>query len=183
MLNRRDFLKYGAMAGGMAGVLSALGPPLSILPGPAAVASQVDQDELLVSGNFKVDIQDCPVASANVQSIQIEDIKIDVIEMPPDNDNYRQYAPGDAHYGKATIQARFVKGRKELLQWLEDAAAGKNVRKNITVTLLDRRGNPGRSYGLMDCFPISWTAMNFDTSSTVQTETLTVKVGRIEFKT
>ncbi len=35
----------------------------------------------------------------------------------------------------------------------------------------------------MDCFPVRWSSPNFDTSRGVETETLTVKPARIEFKT
>ena len=41
----------------------------------------------------------------------------------------------------------------------------------------------GRAFVLHDCVPVEWAAVNFDTSSSVQTETLRVKVGRIEFRT
>jgi hypothetical protein len=70
----------------------------------------------------------------------------------------------------------------ELNLWWQDTSQGKCVRKNITINLRRSDGTTGRSYQLYDCFPIQWSAVNFDTSSTVQTETLTVKLGRIEFK-
>jgi hypothetical protein len=71
----------------------------------------------------------------------------------------------------------------ELDLWWQDAAQGKCIRKDITINLRRSDGSTGRSYEYKDCFPVQWSSVNFDTSSTVQSETLTVKVGRIEFKT
>ncbi len=94
---------------------------------------------------------------------------------------YRLYGPGAAHWGSAKFTARG--GSKELQAWFQEAAKGKNIRKNITVTLFKSDKSPGRSYSLFDCFPTQWSSVNFDTSSTVQTETLKVNIGRIEFTT
>jgi phage tail-like protein len=76
-------------------------------------------------------------------------------------------------------------GKKELKAWFDEAQSGKKrrVRKTITVTLFKSDKTPGRHYLLYDCFPTQWSSVNFDTSSTVQTETLTVKTTRVEFKT
>jgi hypothetical protein len=50
------------------------------------------------------------------------------------------------------------------------------------VTLFKSDKSAGRTYNLMDCFPTQWSSVAFDTSSTVQTETIRVRIGRIEFK-
>lgn len=132
-----------------------------------------------------VSIPDAPTASANLQSVVVEDLAIDIREMTTGLDvEYRLYGPGQAHWGSASfVSATPRGGSRELQAWFMECASGRNIRKNITITLLKRDGSAGRSYTLMDCFPTQWSAVNFDTSSTVQTETLTVKVGRIEFKT
>lgn len=134
---------------------------------------------------FGVDIPGCADASKNIREIAIDELNIDAREMTTGLDvEYRLYGPGQAHWGSAKFTVAAGSGAsKELHAWWAEAAKGKNIRKNITVTLFKSDKSPGRSYTLNDCFPTQWSSVNFDTSSTVQTETLTVKIGRIEFKT
>jgi phage tail-like protein len=134
---------------------------------------------------FGVDIPGCADASKNIREIAIDELNIDAREMTTGLDvEYRLYGPGAAHWGSAKFtSACTLGGSKELQAWWQAAAKGKDIRKNITVTLFKSDKTPGRSYSLFDCFPSQWSSVNFDTSSTVQTETLTVKIGRIEFKT
>jgi len=134
---------------------------------------------------FSVDIPGCADASKNIREIAIDELNIDVREMTTGLDvEYRLYGPGKANWGSAKFtSACTLGGSKELQAWFQEAAKGKNIRKNITVTLFKSDKSPGRSYSLFDTFPTQWSSVNFDTSSTVQTETLTVKIGRIEFKT
>lgn len=134
---------------------------------------------------FGIDIPGCADASKNIREIGIDELNIDAREMTTGLDvEYRLYGPGAAHWGSAKFTSACTLGAsKELQTWWQEAAKGKGIRKNITVTLFKSDKTAGRSYTLNDCFPISWSSVNFDTSSTVQTETLTVKIGRIEFKT
>ena len=119
------------------------------------------------------------------EELAIDSLNIDAREMTTGLDvEYRLYGPGAAHWGSFKFtSACTLGGSKELQAWWQEAAKGKNIRKNITVQLLKSDKSPGRSYNLFDCFPTQWSSVNFDTSSTVQTETLTCKVGYIEFKT
>jgi len=134
---------------------------------------------------FGIDIPGCKSASDNIREIAIDELNIDAREMTTGLDvEYRLYGPGAAHWGQAKFTSACTLGAsKELQLWWQEAAKGKNIRKNISCTLFKSDKSPGRSYLLYDCFPTQWSSVNFDTSSTVQTETLTVKIGRIEFKT
>lgn len=134
---------------------------------------------------FGIDIPGCADASKNIREIAIDELNIDIREMTTGLDvEYRLYGPGASHWGQAKFtSACTLGGSKELQAWWQEAAKGKNIRKNISCTLFKSDKSPGRSYLLYDCFPTQWSSVNFDTSSTVQTETLTVKIGRIEFKT
>jgi phage tail-like protein len=125
---------------------------------------------------FAVDIPGLPRASKNIRSVEF-----DTAELGP---RRRVFGPGAAHWGSAKFTSAVTPGSsKELQTWFQEAAKGRNVRKNITVTLFKSNKSPGRSYDLFDCFPTAYSAVNFDTSSTVQTETITIRVPRIEFKT
>lgn len=98
--------------------------------------------------------------------------------------NFRLYGPGTPHFGNARISA--VAGSedaKELYQWWLDTSRGKNIRKNITVNLYKSDKSAGREYTLLDCFPTRWDPGEYSPSSQVQTETVTVKMGRIEMTT
>jgi len=134
---------------------------------------------------FGVDIPGCADASKNIREISIDELNIDIRELTTGMDvEYRLYGPGQAHWGNAKFtSACTLGGSKELQAWWAEAAKGKNIRQNITVTLFKSDKTAGRSYTLNQCFPTQWSSVNFDTTSTVQTETLTVNVGYIEFKT
>lgn len=132
---------------------------------------------------FGTDIPGCADASKNIREISIDELNIDVRETTTGLDvEYRLYSPGQAHWGNAKFtSACTLGGSKELQLWFQEAASGKGIRKNISVTLFKSDKTAGRGYTLFDCFPTQWSSVNFDTSSTVQTETLTVNIGRIEF--
>lgn len=136
------------------------------------------------SYGFRVDIPECPTATKNIREIQIDELNIDARETTTGADtSYRIYGPGAVHWGTARFTSACpLGGALDLKAWYDNTVTGKAIRKNILVSLHNMDKQPGRSYVLYDCFPINWSAMNFDTSSTVQTETVTVSVGRIEFK-
>lgn len=187
-LSRRDFLKYSAVAGVVVGGISAGGEPLRVfrtLPVAApSIALALNKDEFLENGagKFAVDIPGCPVATANIHSVQVEDLTIDVRDTTSDTDlEFRTYAPGDAHFGKATFRSRVGKNSKELLQWLQDASSGKDVRKNIAVIILDKKGQQVRRWNLMECYPIKYDPGDYSPRSTTSVETIVVKISRVEF--
>jgi len=111
-------------------------------------------------GSFGVSLPDGTCCDdRDLRSVQIDDLTIDIRETTTGLDvEYRVYAPGDAHYGNARF--RVVPGSpasKELQLWWSEAAKGKNIRKNITVTLFKSDKSAGRTYNLHDCFPVSFT--------------------------
>lgn len=141
----------------------------------------VQQPPLLFSAN----IPGLPEASRNIREVHIDELNIDARRMITGRDNeYWSINPGGAHFG--SVRFTFTGSPavfKELQAWFQDAATGKSIRKNIVVTLHRNDNKTNRTFSLNDCFPTQWSSVNFDTSSTVQTETLTVNLGRIEFKT
>ncbi len=189
-LDRRQVLHAGVVTAAAVGA-TAMG--VLRLPGAASPAAQVraagtDAGGYEVIANafgFAVDIPGLPTASRNIREIAIDELTIDSRELTTGlDDEYRRYGPGAAHWGSARLVSAIPIGASEELgAWWEAAAKGKNVRKNITVTLFKSDKSPGRSYTLFDCFPTGYSAGTFDTSSTVQTERVSCKIGRIEFKT
>ncbi len=170
LLHRRDVFKFGLLAA-VAGLAPA--PALAEVPTPLSAPSW----------RVVVDIPGLPEASGSTFAVEIDPLEIDVeAHGRRPNGEFRVFGPGQAHWGHASLtSASTLGGSKELQAWFTEVVSGRNIRKNITVTLKSDE-SPGRSYNLMDCFPTQWSSVNFDTSSSVQTETLRVKVGRIEFK-
>ena len=147
--SRRGFLSLAGATAGLA-LARATGDP-------RGAEANLDQDEFLENGagKFKLDIRGCPVASANVESIAVEDLTIDVRETTTGADwDFRTYAPGDAHFGSVTVTFRDGAVCAELRQWLDDAAAGKNIRKSISVICLKRDGSEARRWNFHECFPV-----------------------------
>jgi phage tail-like protein len=133
------------------------------------------------AGKFKIDIEGCPIASNNIESITMEDLLIDEREITTGADwDYRVYCPGDAHYGSITIRSRVGKDSKELYQWWLDCSIGKNIRKSISIICLKRDGTEARRFNALECFPTRWDAGDYSPSSTVSCETVVAKMGRVE---
>ena len=127
---------------------------------------------------FGVDIPECPEASKNVREIAMDDLIIDAREMTTGPDvEYRQYAPGHAHFGNIQLKTAVSPNDPCLNDWLAAARAGKNIRKNITVALFKSDKTPGRSYLLHDTFPIALSTDTADPGLAV----LTVQVGGVTF--
>ncbi len=167
-LNRREILTLGAataaLAGGF-GLLSTAAPPSAeALPPPPG------EEVLLNANGFGVDIPGAPEASSNLLEISVEDI--DVTTTAGTFPKRKKVLQPTA---QLTVEAGTL-AAGELNLWWQDASQGKCIRKNITINL--RRSDhmtAGRTFHLNDCFPVQWSSVNFDTSSTVQTETLTVR--------
>jgi phage tail-like protein len=141
----------------------------------------------LPENRFKIEIDGCPVASANVQSVDIDDLVIEEIEKGNVADdrgwNYRVYGPGDAHYGSISIRSRITPESDSCLHdWMKSAAGGDggDVRKTISVVILKRDGSEARRWKFSDCFPTKWDHGDYSPNSNVACETIVAKMGRVE---
>lgn len=181
-VTRRDALRLGAATATVIGGLQIIATPAAAEEGKGQSGQQGD-----ASGtSFTVEIEGCPDASRNIREVALDELNVDARDVTPDGDplSFRSYVPGETHLGEVTLVAGSTPaGAAQLRGWAEGWASGKRDFRRISVRLLDKRGLLARWYELMDCFPTQWTSVNFDTSSSVQTETIRVKVGRIEFKT
>jgi phage tail-like protein len=178
-ISRRQVLKLGSAAVMLAST-GAAGLRLSGgVPAQAATA-----DPPFLARNFRVDIDGMPAASANCMAVEIDPVRWDVRETTTGIDvEYRTYAPGDAHYGRVKVKFPWLgsdETHKEILSWLEDARTGKNIRKNISIYLLKKDGSPGRTYNLLECFPIKYDPGDYSPSSTTPVQTLEIQIGRLE---
>lgn len=172
-INRRRVLTFGAATAlGVWSGFAKASPTTLLGQTPNAAGEEAFQLAVTIPG--------CPDASKNIREIAIDELTIDA-RVPTGRNQAR---PGRVDPGSATFTSACTLGAsKELQKWFQEAAKGKNIRKDITVRLFKSDKSAGRSYLLVDCFPTSYSLVNFDTSSTVQTETLKVNIGRIEFAT
>lgn len=146
-----------------------------------SLAQKGDANHLV---DFAIDIPGLPNASKNIVEIAFEELQFDTrLPGAGGNAQFHSIRTDGVGLGCIRLTSAVANGTKELKAWFDEARTGKNIRKNITVTLFKSDKTQGRSYLLYDCFPTQWSSVNFDTSSTVQTETLTVKAERLEFRT
>ena len=157
------------------------------LPNAATKGKGVNENSYEVlengAGKFKIEIDGAATASANVESITMEDLVIDEREMTTGADwDYRVYGPGDAHYGSITIRSRVGKDSKELYQWWQDTSRGKDIRKNISVIALKRDGSEARRYNWFECFPMKYQPFVLDGSTRLAVEEITAQCASVELK-
>ena len=82
--------------------------------------------------------------------------------------------PSRASYEPITLSYGVTDSR-ELWQWLQKAAEGKAVRKNITITLCDNDGQTGRgTWELVNAWPQSWEYTELDASGEMAIASLTL---------
>ncbi len=168
---RRTVLKLGATALGI-GVAARAG--LFGDAPPAGAQGVPPGDEILThAGGFSVEIDGAPAASGRVRSVYGLEVLLDERKPKP---NFKKAVLGP-------LRLAFDTPADEITQWWNDTKSGTCIRKNITINLRRADGTTARQIVCHDSLPTQWSSVNFDTSSTVQTETLTVKIGRIEFKT
>src|SRR5712664_1668854 len=131
-LDRRDVFRLGllAAAAGLA---------------PAAAVAQ-DQTPPPPPLRVVVEIPGAPDASRAILAVEIDPVEIEIKAHGRERDgSFRVFHPGDAHFGHASFtSACTLGGSKELQGWFEEVAKGKNIRKNITVTLFQSDKSPGR---------------------------------------
>jgi hypothetical protein len=127
---------------------------------------------------FGIDIPGCPDASKNIRDILMDDLRIDVLELPPLAElEHRQFRPGEAHVGRIRVRFPHLENDPCLREWADSVKVGKGMRKNITVTLFKSDKTPGRSYFFFDTLPI---ALSTDTEDQ-GIEELTLQVGGVGF--
>jgi len=102
---------------------------------------------------FRVEIDG--VDAGFFRSVDGLSIEQEVIEFQSAGDPLVRKLPGRVKYGDITLKRGFI-GGSMLNDWIEDSAGGNTVRKNVSITLVDRNGQEIHRWNLLDCFPTSW---------------------------
>jgi phage tail-like protein len=74
--------------------------------------------------------------------------------------NATQKAPGLPSYTPITVEREIVPGDLEFQTWAGEVAnaAGGDFRRDVTITVLDRQGNPAVVFQVRNCWPSAYEA-------------------------
>ena len=93
--------------------------------------------------------------------------------------NSTQKAPGLPAYTPITVEREIVSGDMEFQTWAGEVAnaASGDFRRDVTITVLDREGNPAVVFQLRNCWPSAYEAISeLDAKATgIATEQLTLE--------
>jgi hypothetical protein len=147
-----------------------------------ALAAGGPHDEILIGGNFKVDIEGCPRSSAFSVSAAIGRMRTN-----SDHDRHasapsRSTKPQPMTFDEScfTFLTPVVGRNDDLARWMDTTVAGKVDRRRIVVSILSQDGSVGRSYNLVDCFPLSFDGGDFTTGAESNLAELRVQPTRVE---
>lgn len=88
--------------------------------------------------------------------------------------------PGLNTYGDITL-SRGLTNDSKLWEWRQKVMKGNVERHNVSITLLDQRGDPKVTWNLFECWPKTWSGPSLNaTSDEIAVEQLTLACERIE---
>ncbi len=115
--------------------------------------------------NFRYKVEFGGTESAGFSEVSGADISVDVIEYREGNEvrtTPRKLA-GLTKYGNITLKWGVI-GSMEMMEWLHSVASDNTAgptgiqRKNITITLLDEKGENGPSWDIINAWPTRYSA-------------------------
>lgn len=90
---------------------------------------------------YKIEVEGVTVAGFNnVDGLETE---TETVEFQDGNDRYTHKRPGKVRYSNICLKRGMVTSPK-LVQWWQEAARGKNIRKSISIICLKRDGTEAR---------------------------------------
>lgn len=100
------------------------------------------------------------------------------------NSRFHTDLPGDKLGTDVTLNLPDGQLSEPMCEWINETVKGKPWKRSMAIEETRPNGKPGRTFIYYDCFPTRYVFPQMKKGGgTVQTETLTVKIGRIEFKT
>jgi phage tail-like protein len=120
---------------------------------------------------FRVEIDGITVAGfSEVSGLQVE-TETEQYEEGGVND-FVHYLPGRTKYQHITLKHGLT-GADELWQWYQDVAAGRFLRKNGAIILMDTTGEDAWRWNFSNAYPVKWTGPELRAdSNTVAFETI-----------
>lgn len=138
------------------------------------------QNDPYRSYNFKLEIGG--VAEGHFTECSGLGVKIEPIAYrEAGNHQLVRHIPGPVDYTAVTLKYGLTKS-PELWEWLMKSAEGNVERRNVSIVLLDSRGdNEVMRWSLVDAWPSEWQGAALNASEkTLAIETLTLVFDRLE---
>jgi len=136
-----------------------------------------------MAGNWKIDIQGC-ASSTDCVSVNVDPIEIEMHDVTQSNDTtWKTFTSGQPRFGEARFTFRVSDAalNKDLTTWIDEVRQGKNIRKMVTITITKKnKSDVGRSYNIVEAFPISFSGGDFTTGAESNLAELRVQPTKVE---
>ena len=140
----------------------------------------VQRDNPYPNFNFVVDLglgDEVHFAEVELPGAEIETIEY---REGAERTNASRKLPGRVRYGNVVLR-RGVTGSLALWQWFRETSQGRQVRRDVTVTLLDEARNPVQQWRFRDAWPTKYDPSDLNAKGNeVLIETLELAVESIE---
>ena len=145
----------------------------------------VRADQYVIASGFKLDITGGPDPQGPDGSWKMVNggsLVFDVVSgASTGGDQFMQGSLGQKQWQNLVITGPVTATRKDMLQWVSDMKDGKKdkLRRNVTVTMINKDGTDGIAYNFLNCFLESYelTSLSGDNANECY-ETISINVGR-----
>jgi len=130
--------------------------------------------------NFKLDISG--ITEGHFTECSGLSVKIDSIPYrEAGNKQIVRHIPGQVEYAAVTLRYGLTSSR-ELWDWLQDTVSGETRRKNVSIIMLDSKGDKESiRWNLIDAWPSEWKGADLNASErTLAIESLTLVFDGLE---
>jgi phage tail-like protein len=149
------------------------------------MADGVRADQYVIASGFKIDITGGPDPQGPDGSwkvVQGGSLTFDVVSgASTGQDQFMQGSLGQKQWQNLNVTGPVTSSRKDMLQWVADMKDGKSdkLRRNVTVTMVNKDGTDGIAYNFLNCFLESYqlTDLSGDNASECF-ESISINVGR-----
>lgn len=126
------------------------------------------------SSHFLVEIDGIPAAGF----VEVSGLEADVAVVDYRNGNDKSGAahklPGEAKYANLTLK-RGLTADLNLWTWMQQTLDGQVSRRNLSVILMNEKGDPVMRFNVKDAWPVRWTGPTLNAeANTVALETLEI---------
>jgi hypothetical protein len=127
------------------------------IPPPKAEATS--SDKFAQVRGFKVDIANATGKEVDTawESVSGGEMIIELTETTIGADKFQTNSPGHKSVGEITLRGAMTDKRAAMCAWIQDAASGKEWRRNVTITENTNSpsagGGTAKTYNYHDCFP------------------------------
>src|SRR5476651_1625655 len=137
------------------------------------MADGVRADQYVIASGFKLDITggaDPQGPDGSWKTVNGGSLQFDVVAgASTGGDQFMQGSLGQKQWQNLNITGPVTSSRKDMLTWVADMTAGKadKLRRNVTITVVQKDGSDGIAYNYLNCFLESYqlTSLSGDDAS------------------